>query len=119
MNAAPTVSIAPAGPLSLDVGQSQTFTASASGGTGTLAYQWYLNGSSVGSDSTTYFFSGSAGSYSVTCTVTDSASVPVSAASNAVSVTMNQLSITVTQGAGGVIAPGTTNVSYDAVRLSL
>ncbi len=112
VNAAPTVSIVPVGPVTLDAGQAQTFTASASGGTGTLTYQWYLNGSPVGVDSNTYIFSGSAGSYSVTCTVTDSASVPASAASNAVSVTVNQLTITVTQGANGVIAPGTTTVNY-------
>ena len=112
VNSAPTVSIAPVGPVTLDAGQAQTFTASASGGTGTLTYQWYLNGSLVGVDSNTYIFSESAGSYSVTCTVTDSASVPASAASNAVSVTVNQLTITVTQGANGVIAPGTTTVNY-------
>ena len=112
VNSAPTVSIAPVGPVTLDAGQAQTFTASASGGTGTLTYQWYLNDSIVGVDSSTYIFSESAGSFSVTCTVTDSASVPVSAASNVVSVTVNQLTITVTQGANGVIAPGTTSINY-------
>ena len=112
VNAAPSVSIAPVGPVTLDAGQAQTFTASASGGTGTLTYQWYLNGSPVGVDSNTYIFSGSAGSYSVTCTVTDSAFMPASATSNAVSVTVNQLTITVTQGANGVIAPGTITVNY-------
>jgi len=112
VKSAPTVNIGPVGPVTLDAGQAQTFTASASGGTGTLTYQWYLNGSPVGSDSSTYVFSGSAGSYSVTCKVTDSASVPASAASNAVSITVNQLTITVTQGANGVIAPGTTTVNY-------
>ncbi|MGD0994398.1 MAG: hypothetical protein ABR909_02610 [Candidatus Bathyarchaeia archaeon] len=92
VSAVPAVSIAPVGPVTLDAGQAQTFTASASGGTGTLTYQWYLNGSPVGSDSNTYSFSGSAGSYSVTCKVTDSANTPVtSAASNAVSVTVNPL----------------------------
>ena len=86
VNPAPTVSITPVGPVTLDAGTPQTFTASASGGTGILAYQWYLNGSPVGSDSNTYSFSGSAGSYSVTCTVTDSASTSVTSVSNAVSV---------------------------------
>ena len=114
VNSAPTVSIAPVGPVTLDVGQSQTFTASASGGTGTLTYQWYLNGSPVGVDSNTYIFSEAAGSYLVTCTVTDSASVPASAVSNAVSVTVNQLTITVTQSPHGVIVPGTSNVDYGA-----
>ena len=43
--ASPTVSIAPVGPLTMDVGQVQTFTATASGGSGTINYQWYLDGS--------------------------------------------------------------------------
>ena len=86
-----TVSIAPVGPITLDVGQSQTFTATPTGGSGTIHYQWYLGGSAVsGATSSTYSFSGSVGSYSVTCKVTDSASTPVtSPASNAVSVTVN------------------------------
>ena len=58
VNAAPTVSIAPVGPVTLDVGQSQTFTATASGGTGTLSYQWYLDGTVVsGADSASLFLS--------------------------------------------------------------
>jgi hypothetical protein len=112
VDSALTVSVAPVGPVTLDVGQSQTFTASASGGSGTLAYQWYLNGSSVGVDSDTYVFSEAAGLYSVTCTVTDSASMPASAVSNAVSVTVNQLTIMVTQTADGVVSPGTITVNY-------
>ena len=112
VNSALTVNITPVGPVTLDAGQAQTFTASASGGTGILTYQWSTNDSPVGSDSNTYIFSAAAGSYTVTCTVTDSASVPASAASNAVSVTVNQLTITVIQSANGQIAPGTTNVNY-------
>ena len=92
VNAPPSVSVAPVGPFTLEAGQFQILTASASGGTGILTYQWYLNGSPVGSDSNDYPFSHSAGLYSVTCMVTDSSSVPVtSAASNAVSLTVNQL----------------------------
>ena len=48
VNAAPTVSIAPVGPLTLDVGQFQTFTATPTGGSGTINYHWYLGGSAVG-----------------------------------------------------------------------
>jgi hypothetical protein len=89
--ASPTVSIAPVGPLTLDVGQSTTFTATSTGGLGTINYQWYLGGSAVsGATGSTYSFSGSVGSYSVTCKVTDSASTPVtSPASNAVSITVS------------------------------
>ena len=89
VNASPTVSIAPVGPLSLDAGQVQAFTASASGGTGTLSYQWFLDGSAVGSNSASYSYTAAGTSHSVTCKVTDSASTPVtSSASNAVSVTV-------------------------------
>ena len=90
VNAAPTVSIAPAGSLSLDVGQSKTFTATASGGSGSISYQWYLDGAAVGSNSAGYSYAAAAGSHSVTCMVTDSASTPVtSPASNAVSIAVS------------------------------
>jgi hypothetical protein len=86
----PTVSIAPAGPLSLDVGQSQTFTATRSGGSGTIHYQWYSDGGAVGTDSSTYSYTAAGTSHSVTCNVTDSASVPVtSPASKPVTITVN------------------------------
>jgi hypothetical protein len=93
VNTAPTLSITPVGPLTLDAGQSQTFTASASGGTGTLSYQWYLDGSAAGTNSASYSYTAAAGSHTVTCKVTDSASTPVtSPASNVVSITVNQAS---------------------------
>ena len=44
VNASPTVSIAPVGPLTMDIGQVQVFTATTSGGSGSLSYQWYLDG---------------------------------------------------------------------------
>jgi hypothetical protein len=99
-----TVSIAPAGPISLDIGQSQMFTATYSGGSGSIHYQWYLDGSAVsGATSSTYSFDGSAGTYTVTCKVTDSASVPViSDSSNAVSVTVNSAKVAPT----AVVSPG-------------
>jgi hypothetical protein len=88
--ASPTVSIAPVGPVTLDVGQVQVFTATPSGGSGSLSYQWYLDGSAVGSDSASYPYTAAGVSHTVTCEVTDSASTPVtSPASNAVSVTVN------------------------------
>jgi outer membrane protein assembly factor BamB len=89
--ASPTVSIAPVGPFTLDIGQVQAFTATPSGGSGAINYQWYLDGAAVGSSSASYSYTAAvAGSHSVTCRVTDSASTPVtSLASNAVSVTVN------------------------------
>jgi hypothetical protein len=87
VSASPTVSIAPLGPVTMDVGQVQTFSATPSGGSGTIHYQWYLDGGVVGSDSSGYSYTAAGASHSVTCKVTDSASTPVtSPASNAVSV---------------------------------
>ena len=89
MSVSPTVSIGPVGPFTMDVGQVRVFTATPSGGSGTLSYQWYLDGSAVGADSVSYSYTAAAGSHSVTCKVTDSASTPVtSPASNAVSITV-------------------------------
>ncbi len=90
VHASPTVSIAPAGPFTMDVGQGQAFTATPNGGSGSLTYQWYLDSSAVGTNSAGYSYTAAAGSHSVTCTVTDSASTPVtSPVSNAVSITVN------------------------------
>jgi YVTN family beta-propeller protein len=85
----PTVSIAPVGPVTMDLGQIQTFSAAPSGGTGTLSYQFYLDGSEVGTSSASYSYTASGTSHLVTCKVTDSASVPVTSGSNAVTVTVN------------------------------
>ena len=88
VNVVPSVSILPIGPVTLNFGGSQLFTATPSGGSGVLHYHWFLAGSTaVGTDSNTYSFSGPVGLYSVSCKVTDSADVPfTSGGSNAVSV---------------------------------
>ncbi len=90
VNASPTVSVTPVGPLTLDAGQVQALTATASGGSGTMSYQWYVDGSAVGSNSASYSYTAAGTSHSVTCKVTDSASTPVtSPASNAVTITVD------------------------------
>ncbi len=96
--ASPTVSIAPVGPLTMDVGQVQAFTATRSGGSGTIHYQWYLDSITVGTDSSSYSYTASGTSHSVTCMVTDSASIPIaSPLSNSVSITVNvALTVSVT-----------------------
>jgi hypothetical protein len=89
VNPSPTLSIAPASTRMMDVGQVQGFTAAAIGGSGALSYQWYLDGATVGGNSATYSYTAGGSSHSITCKVTDSASVPVtSLASNTVSVTV-------------------------------
>lgn len=111
VNTAPTVSIAPAGPLTLTVGESQTFTATPSGGSGTISYQWYFGDSAIsGATSSTYSFSEStAGSYSIICKVTDSATTPVtSPASNTVSITVSTTTPTPTPTPSTTPTPTTT-----------
>jgi hypothetical protein len=90
VNSALSVTISPSS-VTLDVGQSQTFTSSVSGGTSPFTYQWYLDGSAVsGATGTSYTYSPSSfGSYTVYLNVTDSASTPVTAQSNTASVTVN------------------------------
>jgi hypothetical protein len=96
VSAALAVSVAPAGPITLTVGQTQAFTATVSGGTGTKSYQWYLDSAVVsGQTSSTYTYTGVSGSHSVYVRVTDSASPPVSVNSNTVSVTVSSSSLAV------------------------
>ncbi len=85
-----SVSILPVS-TTLDVGQSQMFTSSVSGGTGPFSYQWYVNGAAVpGATASTFNYTASdVGSVTIYVRVTDSASVPVTAQSNTASVTVN------------------------------
>jgi peptidoglycan/xylan/chitin deacetylase (PgdA/CDA1 family) len=90
VNASPTVSVAPVGSLTMDVGQQQSFTATDSGGTGTKSYQWYLDDSAVaGQTTSTYLYTAALTSHTIYVRVTDSASTPVMTQSNIVSVTVN------------------------------
>ena len=113
VNNAPTVSLSPS-LWTMQPNQQETFTATASSGSGTYAsYQWFIDGSvQSGQTASTFSFGpASEGSYSITATVTDSLGA-TSAPSSAATVTVNQLTITVTQTANGLITPGTSNVNY-------
>jgi parallel beta-helix repeat protein len=90
VNPALSVSISPTS-VTMDAGQSQTFASSVSGGTSLYSYQWYLDGSTVsGATSSSWTYSpSSSGSHYVYVKVTDSASTPVTAQSNAESITVN------------------------------
>jgi len=86
----PSVTVSPSS-WTMDVGQSKLFTASGSGGSGSFtSYQWYVGGTAVsGQTASTFTYSASsAGSFSITVTVTDSLSA-TSAQSSPSSVTVN------------------------------
>ena len=95
--ASPTVSVAPVGPVTLHVGQTQTFNATASGGSGNYtSYQWYVNGAAQsGAVASTFNYSAaSTGTYKIATTVTDSLGA-TSAYSAAAAVTVPSLFSTV------------------------
>jgi hypothetical protein len=82
----------------MDAGQSQNFTASASGGTPSYSYQWYLDGSSVGgaTSSTWTYTSSSSGAHTVYCAIEDSATTPYNTESNTAPISVNSaLSISI------------------------
>jgi hypothetical protein len=100
----------------MDVGQSETFTASASGGSGTYTrYQWYVDGSAQsGATASTFDYSPtSSGYYSITVAFTDSLGA-TSPQSTPATVTVNSaLVITASAGSGGAISPtGSVSVNY-------
>jgi len=68
-----SVSISPSS-ATLDLGQSQLFTSTVTGGTGPYTYQWYLNGVAIsGATASTWTFTPSvSGSYNVYLNATDS-----------------------------------------------
>jgi hypothetical protein len=88
VNTKPMVTISPT-PVTMDVGQSQAFTSSVSGGTSPYSYQWYLDNSPV-SDATSASWTytpPSPGSHTVYLKVTDAANATT--ISNTVPVTVN------------------------------
>jgi hypothetical protein len=102
----PTVAIAPPGSFTMDVGQTKTFTATASGGSGTIHYQWLVGTTAVGADSSSYTYTASGTSASITCKVTDSASTPVTSSSNTVTIS-------------GTVLPPTVSVSPESATLDV
>jgi hypothetical protein len=119
---APTVGVTPAGPLTMNVGQQQLFTATPSGGTAPYSYKWYLDSVEViGQTAATYTYTAALGSHSVYATVTDSASTPVTAQSNTVAITVSAAPVTITlrpNAAGSTTelnAQGTGSANWDRV----
>lgn len=88
VNPPPTVTLSPQN-LTLDAGSFKVYTATASGGSSPLHYEWFLDGVPVGDDSASYLYSASLGSHTLYIDVTDSAVPPLSANSNVVSIKVN------------------------------
>jgi hypothetical protein len=98
VNPPPSISVSPSSGT-IDVGQSQAFTSSVSGGTAPYSYQWYLNGSLVsGATLNSWTFTPiSMGVYEIHARVTDS--LGTSEISNAATMVANpQLTILVSPG---------------------
>ena len=113
-----TVSVSPSS-WTMDVGQSKTFTATPSGGTGTYtSYHWYVGGSAQsGQTASTFNYSpASAGSYSITATVTDSSGT-TSPQSSAATVTVHSALVAPTASAskGTVDQTQTSNLTSTTV----
>ncbi len=88
VNPAPSVNVSP-GSVAMDVGQSQLFGASVSGGSPPFTYRWYLNGSLIpGAINSTWTYAPtSSGSSTVYARISDAAAATVT--SNSVPVTVN------------------------------
>jgi hypothetical protein len=88
VNTKPTVTISPS-PVTMDVGQSKTFTSTVIGGTSPYSYEWYLdNGPVSGATSASWTYTPSSpGSHTVYLNVTDA--VNATTISNTVPITVN------------------------------
>jgi outer membrane protein assembly factor BamB len=101
VNAALTATVSPSSTaVDWRDGQQITYTVTPSGGTGKLNYQWYQDNSQIdGATHTTYLSYASynsVGSHTIYCTVTDSATTPVTVDSNTADLTVYpSLSVTV------------------------
>lgn len=84
------VNISPA-PIVIDIGQSELFSSSVSGGTGPYFYQWYVDGNLEpnATGPTWTFIPTSVYTYGVWVIVTDSATIPTSAQSNIATTTVH------------------------------
>jgi hypothetical protein len=117
VNPLPTITIAPASTI-LDVGQSQLFTSTVSGGTSPYSYQWYLNGDLVsGATGTNWTFAPtSTGSYMVYVNVTDDVGAQAISDTANVTVRFHDVAVTNVTSSKTVVGQGyslTINVTIE------
>lgn len=115
---APSVSIAASTSTSICSGTNVTFTATPTNGGASPAYQWKLNGSNVGTNSTTYSNSTLANNDTVICALTSNATCasPSAANSNAIAMTVTTTvtpTVSIAANTGNTICSG-TNVTFTA-----
>jgi hypothetical protein len=113
-----SVSIAAVPAGAICSGTSVIFTATPTNGGGTPAYQWKLNGTNVGANSTTYTNAALANGDMVTCVLTSNATCATGspATSNTVTMTVNPnlpVSVSVSAVPAGAICAG-TSVTFTA-----
>jgi hypothetical protein len=84
VNPAPTISIDPAGPLTMNAGETQRFNATYNGGTEPISLQWYLNNVATDIISFNYTYTATGSPANVSCALTDNATIPVTVFSNTV-----------------------------------
>ncbi len=114
----PSVSIASGSGTTICNGASVTFTATPTNGGTAPSYQWKVNGSNVGTNSTTYTTSSLSNGDAVTCVMTsnDPCASPTTATSNTVNMTVNGTvtpSVSIGASPGSSICAG-TNVTFTA-----
>jgi hypothetical protein len=115
----PTVLISPATPFSICAGRQATFNAAAVNGGTAPRFQWKVNGSNTGSNSSVYTTAGLSNGDIVSCELTSSegCASPLTAASNATTVAVlpavvASVAVTVTP---GTTAPAGQPVSFRAL----
>ena len=116
--AAPTISIASAQGVNTCEGTTVNFTASITNGGPSPVYQWMLNGSNVGTNSSTYSNSTLVTGDVVTCELTSNApcATVTSVTSNSLTFTVNPVvvpSVSIVSSAGSTICSG-TSVTFTA-----
>ncbi|MDH4471717.1 MAG: T9SS type A sorting domain-containing protein [Fluviicola sp.] len=120
--AAPTISIVSTQGVSICEGTTVNFTASISNGGSSPIYQWQLNGSNVGTNSSTYSNSTLVNGDVVTCLLTSNAPCAsvASATSNSLTFTVNPVvvpAVSITSSAGSTICSG-TSVTFTATPVN-